>query len=209
LAFFMDLSLLKGMGVGFAIAAPVGPIGLLILKRSIIESRMSGFVSGLGAATADTIGASIAAFGIQAILTLIDAHAAGMQLAAGLFLIGFGFLTLRGAPPDHEADRPLHERNLWVAYGSTILLTLANPFTVISLVVVCAGVGLGEASRFDAALFVAGVALGSTAWWAILSSAAAWFGSLISRRAFRWINGTAGVVLMVFGGYEVIQVILV
>ncbi|WP_404422557.1 LysE/ArgO family amino acid transporter [Nibricoccus sp. IMCC34717] len=202
----MDLSLLKGIGVGFAIAAPVGPIGLLILKRSIVESRTSGFVSGLGAATADTIGATIAAFGIQAIVSLVNAHSSGMQIAAGLFLIGFGILTLRGAPPDHEADRPLHERNLWVAYGSTVVLTLANPMTIISLVVVCASVGLGEASRFDAALFVAGVALGSTAWWAILSTAAAWFGSLISRRAFRWINGTAGIALVLFGVYELLEI---
>ncbi|MDX2187441.1 MAG: LysE family transporter [Opitutaceae bacterium] len=201
----MKLSLLTGIGVGFAIAAPVGPIGLLILKRSIVESRMSGFVSGLGAATADVTGAAVAAFGIQAILDLVDSHATAMQVAAGAFLILFGILTLKSPPPSHEAARPIHERNLWVAYGSTVALTLANPMTIVSLLVICAGVGLGAASRSEAALFVAGVGIGSTAWWAILSSAAAWFGSLISRKAFRWINAAAGLALIGFGVTELVR----
>src|SRR5690349_21654111 len=99
----------KGSVVGLAVAAPVGPIALLILRRTLAEGRLAGFISGLGAAFADTLCATVATLALSAVTSVLTAHHALFQLVGGVFMIGLGIHTWRSAPAVNAAPRPLHE----------------------------------------------------------------------------------------------------
>lgn len=193
---------LKGIVIGFSIAAPVGPIGLLCIRRSLNEGRLIGFVSGLGAATADAIYGTLAALGITAVTSVLVGHHGWLQLAGGLFLVLLGANTLRSKPPD-ESARGAARSSLFAAYASTFALTLTNPLTILSFVGIFAGVGLGATDgRRTASLLVLGVAAGSAAWWLILSSAASWLGERLKHGGLRIVNVLAGVALCGFGLWQ-------
>jgi threonine/homoserine/homoserine lactone efflux protein len=195
----MDLSLLlRGMVIGLAIAAPVGPIGVLCIRRTLAEGRVVGLVSGLGAASADAIYGMIAAFGLSSVLSLLTGLSFWTRLLGGLFLIYLGLRTLRERPAEHAA--PVSSAGLLGAYGSTLLLTLTNPATILSFVAIFAGLGLGTtAGGGEAALLVGGVFLGSAGWWLLLSGGVSLVRDRISLRSLRWINVAAGVIILSFG----------
>jgi threonine/homoserine/homoserine lactone efflux protein len=195
----MDLSLLlRGMVIGLAIAAPVGPIGVLCIRRTLAEGRVVGLVSGLGAASADAIYGMIAAFGLSSVLSLLTGLSFWTRLLGGLFLIYLGLRTLRERPAEHAA--PVSSAGLLGAYGSTLLLTLTNPATILSFVAIFAGLGLGTtAGGGEAALLVGGVFLGSAGWWLLLSGGVSLVRDRISPRSLRWINVAAGVIILSFG----------
>lgn len=160
--------LAKGLVIGFAIAAPVGPIGVLCIRRTFAHGWPAGLATGLGAATADAFYGAVAGFGLAAISALLLAHQAALQLAGGLFLLALGIKTFFASPA--TAAAPMRGAGLAGAYGTTVLLTLANPATILSFLAVFAGAGLaGEGGPGDAAAMVAGVFLGSAAWWLLLS----------------------------------------
>ena len=159
---------LKGLAIGFSIAAPVGPIGLLCIRRAVTEGARAGFVCGLGAATADAAYAFIGGFAMTALARWLVQEQRWFGLAGGLFLIYLGLRTL-GAKPAHAATAP-GGRSALSAYGSTLLLTLANPMTMVSFAAVFAGLGVAGAASYAAgATLVAGVFAGSALWWLLLS----------------------------------------
>jgi threonine/homoserine/homoserine lactone efflux protein len=192
---------LKGCVIGFSIAAPVGPIGILCIRRSLGQGWAAGFFSGLGAATADAIYGSIAAFGLTAVSHFLIEQQFWLNLAGGIFLCYLGVKTFlfEAGEISGEAKRS----DLSAAYGSTLLLTLTNPATILSFVAVFAGLGLaqGEADYFGAAAMVLGVFLGSAAWWLILSSAAATLRSRFKVELMKLVNRFSGVILFGFGVY--------
>jgi threonine/homoserine/homoserine lactone efflux protein len=161
--------LLKGIAIGFAIAAPVGPIGVLCIRRTFAEGRAVGFATGLGAATADAMYGAVAAFGLTAISAFLIGYQLPLRLGGGLFLCGLGVKTLL-ARPSGAAPRA-QGRGLAGAWMTTVGLTLTNPATVLSFTAVFAGAGLGHAAHgtAEAGALVLGVFLGSAAWWLILS----------------------------------------
>lgn len=194
--------LLKGLIVGFSIAAPVGPIGLLCIRRSLASGRLAGFVSGLGAATADAIYGVVAALGLTAITAFLLEQRHWLQLAGGVFLVYFGVATLRARPPVKSADAPVSNR-LAAAFVSTLVLTLTNPMTILSFIGIFAGVGLtGADGAWPASLLVAGVFLGSATWWLILSTLAHGFGRHFSTGGLRALNFIAGLILLSFGIWQ-------
>src|SRR6185369_560193 len=136
-------NLLKGLVIGFSIAAPVGPIGLLCIRRSLTNGRVAGFVSGLGAATADALYGVVAALGLTAITSALLAHQSWLQLGGGGFLVYLGVTTLRAAPPA-AAPRATAPTNLRSAYFSVLVLTLTNPMTILSFLGIFAGLGIGD-----------------------------------------------------------------
>jgi threonine/homoserine/homoserine lactone efflux protein len=135
--------LLKGIVIGFAIAAPVGPINMLCLRRSLSAGRRVGFVSGLGAAAADTTYGAIAVAGLTTVTAFLVGHRFWLQLLGGLFLLALGLHTLRMHAPQREAAAPVHVGRLRDAFASTYMLTLANPMIIIAFTGVFAGLGLG------------------------------------------------------------------
>lgn len=195
----MDLVyLLKGLVIGLSIAAPVGPIGVLCIRRSLTEGSRVGFVTGLGAATADATYGAVAAFGLTVISAFLVQQQFWLSLIGGLFLCYLGIRTFFSAPAETAA--PATSRNLLTTYTSTFLLTLTNPATILSFVAVFAGFGLSAASGYlDASVMVVGVFVGSALWWWFLSFAV---GKLRSRLDTRWlqdVNRFSGVILLVFG----------
>lgn len=196
--------LLKGLAIGFAISAPVGPINLLCLRRSLSDGRRVGFVSGLGAAVADTTYGAIAAVGLTSVTSFLVGHHLLLQLVGGLFLVGFGLFIMRPNPPRREARAPVHVGRLREAFASTFLLTLANPVTLLAFTGIFTGLGLGWSTgrTGDALQLIAGVFLGSSCWWLLLAILAGTFGRHLNDNTLRWINLIAGGTVAAFGFWQ-------
>jgi threonine/homoserine/homoserine lactone efflux protein len=189
----------RGLLIGFAIAAPVGAIGLLCIRRTLAEGRVAGFVSGIGAATADAFYGAVAALGLTAVSTAIVDYQAAARLVGGCFLCFLGVRTALAQPTLGGSAGSVS--GLVAAYVSTLALTLANPTTILSFAAVFAGFGLGVTAgdRASAALMVCGVFLGSALWWLILSGAVGFFRRALTLERLRWVNRFSGVVLVGFG----------
>ncbi len=201
--------LIKGIIIGFALAAAVGPICLLCLRRSLTDGRLVGFVSGLGVATADAIYAGIAALGVTAITYALDHYHTGFQLTTSVILIGLGIHTYRTPPPSTEV-RPEHATGLTAAYFSTLALTLANPATLLALTFILAAMGLtpGGDTLIKTGFLVLGVFSGSCVWWLLLSLGAGWFGRKLSARTLRLITHIAGFAIIGFGAWQLVTLAL-
>jgi len=198
---------LRGFLLGLAIAAPVGPIGVLCIRRTLAQGRAIGFVSGLGAATADVIYGGIAAFGLTAISGLLVRHRAWLGVAGGLFLCYLGVRTLLARPAAEAASA--EGRGFAGAYFSTLLLTLTNPMTILSFVAVFAGLGVGSAGNgyAAAAAIVLGVFLGSSAWWFLLSGGVSLVRDKFDARAMLWVNRASGAIILAFGAAALVSTI--
>ena len=190
---------LKGMLVGFSIAAPVGPIGVLCIRRSIAQSRLSGFVSGLGAASADAVYGTVAALGLTWVSSFLLDQQMWIRLVGGLFLCYLGITTFATRPPQ-LTEIPRKESNL-AAFVSTFFLTLTNPMTILSFAAIFAGLRLaaGPGGYLSGVVMVAGVFLGSALWWMLLSAGADLLGSRLGAQGFVWVNRISGAVIGAFG----------
>ena len=190
---------LRGLVIGFSIAAPVGPIGVLCIRRTLADGRVVGFVSGLGAATADAVYGSIAALGLSAVTTLLVGHQTWLRLIGGAFLCYLGYRILISRPAENVTGTL--NPQLAGAYTSTLLLTLTNPLTILSFAAVFAGLGLGSAAGGlrPAALMVLGVFLGSALWWAILSGLTGFLRGRLEVGGLRWVNRLSGAIIAAFG----------
>jgi len=191
--------LLRGIIIGFSIAAPVGPIGVLCIRRTLAEGRLSGFVSGLGAATADAIYGCIAGFGLTFISDLLIGQQSWIRLIGGLFLCYLGVKTLLAQPSEEAASA--QGRGLLGAYGSILFLTLTNPMTILSFVAIFAGLGIADTGGdYGAAMvLVLGVFTGSGLWWFLLSGIASVLRARFDARALRWVNRISGLIILAFG----------
>ena len=196
----MDLSFFaRGLIIGFSIAAPVGPIGILCIRRTLAEGRASGFVSGLGAATADAIYGCIAGFGLTFISSFLIHQQGWFRLVGGAFLFYLGLKTFLARPAEQSASE--RGNGLLSAYGSTFFLTLTNPMTILAFAAIFAGLGVasGGGNYVSAGVLVSGVFLGSTLWWVILSSGVGLFRKRFSLQALRWVNRISGIIILGFG----------
>jgi len=201
----MDFSfLLRGIILGFSIAAPVGPIGVLCIRRALAQGHVAGFVSGLGAATADAVYGCVAAFGLTAVSGFLVGQQAALRIAGGAFLLYLGARTFFAAPAEQSADT--RRGGFPGAYASTFLLTLTNPMTILSFAAVFAGLGLaGAGGEYgSAAALVAGVFFGSAVWWLLLSGGVSLFRSRFTPGALRWVNRISGLVIAGFGAAAII-----
>lgn len=196
----MDTSLFfRGFILGFAIAMPVGPIGLLCIQRTLSQGRLIGLVSGLGAATADAIYGAIAAFGLTLVTAFLVEQQFWLGLAGGLFLCYLGIRTLLAAPATNAANA--EAKGVLGAYSSTLLLTLTNPITILAFVAIFAGAGLSNTGGdvWSAVLMVLGVFCGSAAWWLLLSGGVSLLRGVMTANVLRWVNRLAGAVIVAFG----------
>ena len=205
----MDAELLvRGLIIGMSIAAPVGPIGVLVIRRTLAAGRIAGLVTGLGAATADAIYGCVAGFGLTFISVLLISGHFWVRLIGGLFLCYLGYRTFT-APPAKQAAA-VTGATLLRSYGATFLLTLTNPATILSFAAVFAGLGLGNTGgQYSAALvLVAGVFAGSALWWLLLSAGVSWARALISADVLRWVNRAAGAVILGFGALALLSLFI-
>lgn len=183
-------ALLRGLTFGFLIAMPVGPIGLLCIRRSLAYGWRAGFVSGLGAATADTVYGMLAAAGLTFLSTLQRPAA----LVGGFLLLVMAWQTATSVPTQAATVK---SSNL---YLSTLALTITNPATIIVFLGLFAGAsGIAHTQESALWLLVLGVGLGSAAWWLVLAALTGWVGRGINERAMIWINRLSGVIIGAFG----------
>jgi len=204
----LDFSfLISGLIIGFSIAAPVGPIGVLCIRRTLAEGRLHGLVSGLGAATADAMYGCIAAFGLTFITDVLVQQQVWLRSVGGAFLILLGVKTVLSKSSEKS---PSEKRTgILGAYGSTFFLTLTNPMTIISFAAIFAGVGLGSAvaDYGSAALLVFAVFMGSALWWLVLSGTVGLLRKRVTPRVLRWINRVSGAIITGFGVFILISLI--
>jgi threonine/homoserine/homoserine lactone efflux protein len=190
---------LRGFIIGFSIAAPVGPIGVLCIRRTLAEGRLSGFLSGMGAASADMFYGAVAAFGLTAVQDLLLGQSNWLRIVGGIFLLYLGGKTFF-AKPAEQASESKHG-GLFGAYLSTFFLTITNPITILSFLAIFAGLRLGETdgNYISAAFMVLGVFLGSAAWWLTLSTGVGLLREKFTPALLAWVNRLAGAIIFVFG----------
>ncbi len=188
--------ILRGFIIGVSIAAPVGPIGVLCIRRTLSDGRLTGLLSGLGAATADMIYGAIAAFGLSVIMDVLIGQRVWLQLLGGLFLFYLGIKTFLSKPAEEAAQS--NRNGLFGAYISTLFLTLTNPMTILSFIAIFAGAMPNTASGTPLVL-VAGVFAGSAAWWLALSFGVGLMRDRISLNLMSWVNRASGMIITIFG----------
>lgn len=196
----MDLSLLlKGLVIGFSIAAPVGPIGVLCIRRTLADGRTTGLATGLGAASADAVFGAIAGLGLTAVSGALIGQLTAIRLLGGLFLCYLGLRTLLAQPSERASES--RSSGLLGAYVSTFVLTLTNPATILLFVAVFAGLGVAEqgSSYATAALLILGVFGGSALWWTLLSGGVSLLRQRFTPGALRWVNRLSGLIILAFG----------
>ena len=196
---------LQGFVIGLCIAAPVGPIGVLCIRRSLTDGRLAGLVTGLGAASADALYGCVAAFGLTAVSSFLIGQRFCLALLGGTFLCFLGVRSFFTRPAAMSADVP--PAGLASAYAGTFVLTVANPMTILSFVAIFAAVGLeSSGSTATAPLLVAGVFVGSAAWWFVLSGGVSFLRSRLDVRLLRAIHRLSGAVITAFGVYALSRV---
>jgi threonine/homoserine/homoserine lactone efflux protein len=186
----------RGLLLGFTIAATVGPISLLTIRRTLAHGRVYGLASGLGVALADSTYAAIAAFGLSAITSVLVGGRMLLGLVGGAFLVVLAIRTMTTRPTDVAvvAERP----GLIAAFASIFGLTMTNPMTILSFAGLFAGLGLTGTGGADAALLVLGVFLGSASWWVILTAVVAILRTRVTIRGLTWVNRISGAAILVF-----------
>jgi threonine/homoserine/homoserine lactone efflux protein len=196
---------LKGLLAGFAIAAAVGPIWLLCLRRALTHGTTAGIVSGLGVATADGLYGLIAALGLSAVSSTLIEHQALLALGGSSFLCILGMRSLLAQPVNPNAASA--HTNPAGAYLGTLVLTLSNPMTILAFVAISAGLGLAAQPGYGhAVLLASGIFLGSFGWWILLSTAANRLRPRLGARELTAVNRLSGLILLGFGAYEIWRV---
>lgn len=197
---------LKGLAIGLAIAAPVGPIGILCIQRSLHAGFKVGLMTGFGAALADGTYGLIAGFGLTAISSLLIKEQFWIRAIGGIFLIYLGIKLLLKAPVEQLSKNSEHSS--WHALGTSYLLTITNPATILSFVAVFAGLGLGtvNTSFTQAIVLVFGIVVGSVFWWLLLSSCVVFIlHHRLTSHTMRFINSISGLIILAFGIYALLM----
>jgi threonine/homoserine/homoserine lactone efflux protein len=197
--------LLRGLVIGFSIAAPVGPIGVLCIRRTLAEGRIAGLLSGLGAATADALYGCIAGFGLTFISDILISQHVWLHIVGGAFLCYLGLKTFLSSPTERAVSATGNK--LGGAYASTFFLTLSNPMTILSFAAIFAGLGVADtrANYMSAGVLVLGVFIGSALWWLILSSSVGVFREKFNSQGLQWLNRISGVIIIGFGLFALLS----
>jgi len=192
------LFLLKGILLGFSIAAPVGPIGILCIRRTLNYGRFSGLISGLGAAVADVLFGIVAAFGLTFISDFLLDAKLWLKIGGALFLFYLAVKIFLSKPASDQ--KRIDHGSLVNDFISTFLLTITNPVTIISYIAIFAALGVGQAESFSiATVLVSGIFLGSALWWLILSEGITFFRKKINQALLTWLNRVAASIIATFG----------
>lgn len=198
----MDISLFpRGLIIGLSVAAPVGPMAVLCIRRTIAYGRFTGLVSGAGIASADAIYGGIAAFGLTSVSSFLVDLQDVVRLVGGAFLCWLGYRTLRSHAAEVAGSADAKGAAHAAAYFSTLGLTLTNPTTILSFAAIFSGFGIASegAGAGSASALVAGVFLGSCLWWLTLTSGTSLLRSWLTASRLTWLNRVSGAVILTFG----------
>ena len=192
----------RGFLIGISIAAPVGPIGVLCIRRTLAEGKLKGLLSGMGAASADMVYGAVAAFGLTFITNALVENAIWLRVIGGCFLLYLGIKTFREKPAEHAAQ--VNQSGYFSAYLSTFFLTITNPMTILSFAAIFAGtMFIGRTS--SPIVLVAGVFAGSACWWLALSFGVGLMRDRLTATHMMWINRISGAIIVTFGIYALVS----
>lgn len=198
-----DYLFLRGIAIGFAIAAPIGPVGLLCIRKALADGRMAAFVAGLGAALADTFFGAVVGLGLGAVSHFITGHTTWLKIVGGLFMLGLGIHTWRAAAADMEMEaEPGSGPGMAKDFLSTFVITITNPGTILGVIGVFAALGASAKPQGaeDQALLVGGIFTGSALWWAVLAELTIAIRARFTPERMRLFNHISGALLMGLGG---------
>lgn len=192
------LFFLKGLGAGFVVAAPVGPVAVLCIRRTLARGAISGYATGLGAAIADTAYGIVAAYGVSALAGLMLDNEFWFRLVGGIVLLILALKTALTGPAEAKNNQ---SEGLVGDFLSALVVTGTNPVTIVAFGVVFATIGVVAAgATFDwTQALIAGVFVGSALWWAILTGIAELFRAAISHSGLRWVNRVSAAVILLCG----------
>jgi threonine/homoserine/homoserine lactone efflux protein len=195
----MELTIfLKGIFIGFVLAVPIGPIGIMCIRKTLNEGRLRGLIIGLGAATADLLYGCVAAFGFTFISNALVSQRIIIRLIGGTLLLYLGVKTYR-KPPANPAI-PLNNSSILRSYITAFMITITNPLSIFVFIAVFAALGLGsDLGNFSASVLVAGVFIGSCLWFLSLSSIAMSFRNKLDLVGLKWLNKIAGILITISG----------
>lgn len=198
---------IRGLIFGLSIAAPVGPMGVLCIRRTLADGRLAGFISGLGTGTADACYGAVAAFGLTFVTTFLVNQQSWLRLVGGAFLCYLGATTFLSTPAERSAA--MGRSGLRNIYFTTFGLTLTNPLTIVTFAAIFAGIGVGEINGAygSASLLVLGVFLGSALWWIVLSSGMALMRTKLTPALLIWVNRISGLVIATFGVLALVSIL--
>ena len=192
---------LRGLVLGASIAAPVGPIGVLCIRRSLAGGFSSGLAAGLGAALADAVYGGVAAFGVTALTDVLTGNGVWLHVIGAAFLSYLGVKTFLAEPAVAGAGAPAER--LVAGFFSTFLLTLTNPMTIISFMAIFAGIGVGSGGSGTAPwALISGVFVGSASWWSVLALTVSALRSALEVGAMRLINRISGLIICGFACFS-------
>ncbi len=197
--------LLKGIIVGLVVSIPLGPMGILCVQRTLNKGKSSGFFSGMGIATADTIFALIAGLGISFIIQFLREQQMTFQIIGGLFIAFIGVKIFITNPVKQFKKHRREGKNLFEDFISILFLALSNPFTIFLYIAIFAGLNLHDvSSSYSSALFVvAGIFMGTSLGWFVISTVVNRFRTNIRLRRLMWINRIAGLTIILFGVFAI------
>lgn len=204
------LYLFKGMLVGLMVSIPLGPMGVLIIQKTLHKGALSGFIAGMGAASADLFYAAVAAFGLGVVINIVQAHELLLQIIGGIFLIVIGLKIYFDNPIRQIRQRRqgrVSKTGLLGDYLSLFFLTVSNPITVVVFMAVFAGMSVfGESSSLlGEVLVVAGVLLGGGVWWYTLSTLVNIFRKKFRLRVLITINRVSGMIITILGALVILS----
>lgn len=193
----------KSVLMGFLVAAPVGPIGMLCIHRSLHDGQIAGLITGFGAAVADGCYAAIAALGLGVVSTFLITHRFAIHLFGGVFLIYLGLRIFLATPnPSPNKSKRYSGHYLFKIFGSTFILTLSNPLTILAFTGIFAGLGFGSKhlSPQEALILLGGIFIGSLTWWFVLSTTISHFlHHKLSIPTLKKINHFSGIIITLLG----------
>ncbi len=197
---------LKGIFIGFALAVPIGPIGIMCIRKTLNEGRLRGLIIGLGAATADLLYGCVAAFGITFISNTLISQRIWIRLVGGTLLLYLGVRTFLKLPTNTVI--PINSNGIFRSYLTAFILTLTNPLTIFAFIAVFAALGFGsDLSNFSASVLVAGVFIGSCLWFLSLSSGVMLFRKKLDLTGLKWVNRIAGILIIISGVIVIVSLL--
>jgi len=212
IVYFCDMFLtliIKGILIGFLVSIPLGPIGVLVIQRTVNKSRIAGFLSGMGAAISDTLYAIIAGFSLTFVIDFIRQYEVYLQAIGALVLLGLGIHIFFKNPATDLRRNKLRGNTHFKDIISSFLVTFSNPLSVFVFLAVftSSGVAVSLEHPYHSFFLILGIFTGAVIWWFSLSGIVSLFRHKINLRILWWINKSAGAIIVVFVLVTVLVVI--
>lgn len=195
----------KGLVLGFSVAAPVGPIGILCMDRSLRHGKLSGFSTGMGAAAADTVYGAIAAIGIASVMGFLAGYERELRFVGGVLLLIVAWRMYITPPPIFQQRAPGQKRPLLRLFTESFVLTISNPMTILGFMAVYAGLGIQAGNLQEICIVLAGVFFGSAAWWLSLSVGTVLLRQKLTPKFLARFSRGAGIMIGIFGLIALVQ----